>query len=398
MLTPDLDLVRCNIDGHHDVQAYRLVRANGTVTGVDGDAFYTFDDQAGVPTDDQLETFIADAEGLATDGAVDSLVPADGSSGGIVGAALAGFRGGPVSVPAAGVDGDGVDIFGNSSGDGPALRSVALGGVGTGIVGRALGDGGQTIPLAAPGLTVWEAAEDRGGFSSGDVVPTSILVHALGDRGVFTSNGVSILARHRADGSSVEMRVLPIKRDSRSIKYRDFKDAVDNMHPHSELPEDWTVNGPRTAGWVLRHMQRVGGTPVGFHNRWMAEVRLDYGAQGCSEHLGWCKFLETAATYDQLNLCGLACVELGVRRLQMISEKWRHKMPSLSGSNNSEMDDAFLLLGTSETRGNILVAPELQSWLGEQLSKEALASKERRKAREERALAAKAPQGPKTDK
>ena len=51
-------------------------------------------------------------------------------------------------------------------------------------------------------------------------------------------------------------------------------------------------------------------------------------------------------------------------------------------------DDTHLLLGTSDTRGNVGVCPELQSWLGEQLSKEALATKERRKAREERALAA----------
>ena len=35
--------------------------------------------------------------------------------------------------------------------------------------------------------------------------------------------------------------------------------------------------------------------------------------------------------------------------------------------------------------------PQLQIWLGDQLAKEAAASKERRKAREERALAAKPP-------
>jgi hypothetical protein len=48
-----------------------------------------------------------------------------------------------------------------------------------------------------------------------------------------------------------------------------------------------------------------------------------------------------------------------------------------------------LLLGTSETRGNIGVCPELAVWLGSELSKQALADKERRKAREERALAVK---------
>ena len=52
-------------------------------------------------------------------------------------------------------------------------------------------------------------------------------------------------------------------------------------------------------------------------------------------------------------------------------------------------DDSHLMLGTYETRGNIGIAPSLQKWLGEELGKEALAQKERRKAREERALATK---------
>eukprot|EP00972_Heterocapsa_arctica_P046889 6921598-Heterocapsa_arctica.AAC.1 len=54
------------------------------------------------------------------------------------------------------------------------------------------------------------------------------------------------------------------------------------------------------------------------------------------------------------------------------------------------MDDSqLLLLGTTDTRGRVGVSPALQSWLGEELAKEAMANKERRKAREERALAAK---------
>ena len=44
--------------------------------------------------------------------------------------------------------------------------------------------------------------------------------------------------------------------------------------------------------------------------------------------------------------------------------------------------------GAFHTRGDAEFRPELQPWHGEQLSKEALATKERRKAREERALAA----------
>ena len=50
-------------------------------------------------------------------------------------------------------------------------------------------------------------------------------------------------------------------------------------------------------------------------------------------------------------------------------------------------DDTHLLLGTHETRNNVGIAPALSKWLGEELAKESLAAKERRKAREERQLA-----------
>ena len=58
------------------------------------------------------------------------------------------------------------------------------------------------------------------------------------------------------------------------------------------------------------------------------------------------------------------------------------------GGGDTTFEDSHLLLGTSQTRGNVCVSPQLQKWLGEELGKEAMATKERRKAREERALAA----------
>ena len=74
----------------------------------------------------------------------------------------------------------------------------------------------------------------------------------------------------------------------------------------------------------------------------------------------------------------------------MIHEKWKHKMPNVSGQGSGGDDDSYLLLGTHETRGNVGIFPSLTKWLGEELSREAMANKERRKAREERAIAAKA--------
>ena len=160
--------------------------------------------------------------------------------------------------------------------------------------------------------------------------------------------------------------------------------------------DDWPIAGPLTVLWLLRYMWSNGGSPTAFHLRWLDFVRLDYSAHGPTEHQLLCKLLEIMIVYDGLSVGMLASGELIARKIQMIHEKWRHKMPLLAAGGNSAKDnkasivddDSFLLLGTSETRGNVGVSPDLTKWLGEELAKEALAAKERRKAREERALAA----------
>ena len=135
----------------------------------------------------------------------------------------------------------------------------------------------------------------------------------------------------------------------------------------------------------------MGGPPFGFFQRFLSDTRLDHSATGIAELYAWCKFFETLVTYDQVDPSRLAACELGVRRIQMICDKWKHKLPAagIGGTGSGDIfEDSHLLLGTSETRGAVCLAPALQEWLGEQLAKEAAANKERRKAREERALAA----------
>ena len=100
--------------------------------------------------------------------------------------------------------------------------------------------------------------------------------------------------------------------------------------------------------------------------------------------------LEIALQYDALDPGRVACLEVAPRRIQIVHERWKDKLPSLSGAAGGVKgeEDTFLMLGTHEVRGNLGVCPALSRWMGEELSKEALLDKERRKAREERALAA----------
>eukprot|EP00973_Karenia_brevis_P068655 9546131-Karenia_brevis.AAC.1 len=69
---------------------------------------------------------------------------------------------------------------------------------------------------------------------------------------------------------------------------------------------------------------------MAFHNKFLAETRLDYSASGIAEHMTWCKFFEIAITYDMLDVGKSAAAELGARKLQMIHDRWKHKMPQLT--------------------------------------------------------------------
>ncbi len=190
------------------------------------------------------------------------------------------------------------------------------------------------------------------------------------------------------DADRLDCRLFPIVFDSTGKRHADFRRMVE--FTRTGKFKDWPVSGPLTVRWVLRHMLVHGGSPLAWFQRFLSETRLDLSATGISELYGWCKFLETLVCYDQIDPTRLASVELGVRRVQMVCENWKHKLPTSGGAATGDMfDDSHLLLGTSETRGSLCLCPALQTWLGEELAREALAHKERRKAREERALAAK---------
>lgn len=214
--------------------------------------------------------------------------------------------------------------------------------------------------------------------------------HESADQGL-RNETPNLTSRAKAiENGRVDTRVMPVVIDTNGRRDADLKAVLDQCVDYN--PDDWPVLRPKTCVWLLTHFYRNGGGPMGFHHRWMSECRLEYTAAGTQEHLAWCRFFEILTTYDMIDPGKLASCELGARKLQMImTSGWRHKLPRVGNPDKDSTidDDAHLLMGTSENRGNIAMAPSLQKWLGEELGKEALASKERRKAREERALAVK---------
>lgn len=90
-----------------------------------------------------------------------------------------------------------------------------------------------------------------------------------------------------------------------------------------------------------------------------------------------------AISYDQLHVSELACLELCLRRAQLVELRHRDRVVSFSTVASVE-DDDFLYLGTGRTRGQLMVCPSLEEFVAGELHKEAQAANERRKLVEAR--------------
>ena len=115
--------------------------------------------------------------------------------------------------------------------------------------------------------------------------------------------------------------------------------------------------------------------------------RLQFSDGNMAEYSVLAKAVEIAQQYDQLNVGGLASIELLLRRMQLIEEKYRHRLPQIDGGKalDVEQDSALFLglgSGSSFGRSAVMVMPELSEYIGEELSKEAAVSKGKVKAHE----------------
>ena len=151
------------------------------------------------------------------------------------------------------------------------------------------------------------------------------------------------------------------------------------------MVSSWLARASRTAKWVGQYFVSNGGSSMSIQNTWKVNCKLQPSDAGVLEHESICKALELAVEYDQLNIGELATIELLSRRLQMIQFRWKERILG-SASSGTVDDESHFFLGVDPTRGNLCICPALNTWLGEELHKEAQANKEQRKAREERAL------------
>lgn len=184
-------------------------------------------------------------------------------------------------------------------------------------------------------------------------------------------------------GDAEDARTLSISRDGDGVRFKDYRVAVQESRMVTFA--DWPINGPRTVKHVITQMVNHGGSPSGHSQAWRVACRMQPTDGPAMEHDSWCRVLEAMIVYDQLDTTNLASAELVVRAIQRLEEKHKHKIAS-----NEDAGEGSLFMGTSGgSRSGLIIDPKLTEWIGSEMQKEALVAKERRKAREERALSRK---------
>ncbi|CAK0843184.1 unnamed protein product [Prorocentrum cordatum] len=179
-------------------------------------------------------------------------------------------------------------------------------------------------------------------------------------------------------------RAVDKKTASEGERKRVFRDAVKRLQVSQW--RHWPVRGPRTVKWRLEFLGEQDMHPRARHAKWKAERRLQSGDAGVADHELAMRMFEVAVVCDQLMVSELACFEYLARRAQAAERRHRHLVAG-GGSEVDAVEDEYLCMGAAETRGLLMVAPELQRHITEALHKEAAILKQRRQLREERATA-----------
>ena len=150
-----------------------------------------------------------------------------------------------------------------------------------------------------------------------------------------------------------DSRTLWVDYDMHQERFKDWRSVVKES---KEMRwSDFPVDGPCTTLHLMKHMERVGGSPRQWMQEFAREHRLDRGDRVFHElgnlvevrHLGGC--------YDQVNMAGLAAFEKVSRRLQVIIDAYS---TTQGGGPNWKMAKYY-----DAAPGSVDgVAPSLRSW------------------------------------
>ena len=266
-------------------------------------------------------------------------------------------------------------------------------------------------PLAAPAAAgqgvaaaeIWVLAEFVDGKKIGDVVqppanflqdgswglvpvtdgegktrPTLIKRVASEDLGTFCDERIR-LARASESSSgedrlaSEDVRTLEVRYGQGGERQRGFKETIQEMQ-EVEF-DDWPLQ-PRATLSYLKAVAGVAESCFSQHLAWVSQSRIPEGDRAIHENGVLSRILDTALVYDALNVSNLACMELVVRRKQLIAEahSYNPMAPSYEGADH--------YMGTAYRPGGAIVTPELTEYVARKMQQESSILKERRKLSE----------------
>jgi hypothetical protein len=173
--------------------------------------------------------------------------------------------------------------------------------------------------------------------------------------------------------ASEDIRTMSVRYSANGDRLRNFKETVAEMQ-ECEM-EDFPFQ-PRTCLEYLRAVGTVAESSVGQHNAWVQQSRIPESSRAVYEDEALSQILDTAISFDCLQVCNLACFELLVRRKQLIAEAHQFN-PS-----NPSYEGAEFWMGSRYKSGGAIVVPALTEHVAKQLQAESQILKERRKLAE----------------
>ena len=245
----------------------------------------------------------------------------------------------------------------------------------------------------------WRALEARGGVGLGDDLTAALgsvefesndrCLFKLKDGTILTGGLDGTLPTGPAAGGVSDSRILPAKQDAQQRFRRGFASALQDMKP-ADFGKSWQVEGPRSAYYTLERIYEGNHSPVQRHYWWRSVMGLSATDVGVDEHLLLSQLLEVGTTIDQMQVCNLVTFELVSRRYQMWESAYKDLLREVDtgGSGGDDwLSERSLFLGVKNLRSSAIVMPELEDYVAKELAARAAVLKERRKAREEAALA-----------
>ena len=192
-------------------------------------------------------------------------------------------------------------------------QAVAAGAAGLPLAAAGPRGGGQPAPSLPPLVvgSVWHVMVDAFGVDKGTAVTVLPSDRTSGENGfgLITRGGATAPVSERAidPADDDDIRILPLVLDQKGARALPFAQAVSASSETAMA--DFPIGGPRTTLWLLSEFRRSGFPPMAWHHFWKQAIGGTPADAGIDEHGFLCECLETAATFDQLNVSELAAFE-----------------------------------------------------------------------------------------